>query len=715
VSVPATSDGVAAAVRLADTLPAGVSYRTGSTTRDGAPVADAASGTPFPLDEGGLDLGDLALGAVTRVQFRVGVTLPSGSLSNQATVSASTSDPNAANNTSTAATTVVAAGAALAPVGTTLRWDAAGSALLWDAAPGAAVYFCHRASAASAYASGTATRLNPAGTLTTSYADDAQTPGPGQILFYRVNAGDGQTETDELHMAGLRVDKSAPANAVDGSNLTYTVQVRNIGARAATAAGLLDTLPPHATYIPGTTRRDGTLVADASSGTPFLLDESGLALGDLAPVTSTTFTFDATNRAAVSTTAPDHTPVDNTDDAATLLLAPPQADLSLSLGDSPDPVVGGGSTLRYTLTARNDGTLAADGTSVSVTLPAGTTFITSTPSPSSVAGQALQYALGTLALPDGVAGGADERTITIDVRVDLLSGSITCQAVATTTTYEEDMADNSAQAQTTVQAPPIADLTLTKQAPASVASGARFTYTLAISNTGTGPAASTTLIDTLPSGATYVAGTTTRDAAAVADNTSDTPFPLDGSGLALGSLAIGASTQVRFDVTAPATTGTLTNTASVSTTSLETDTADNQASAVTQVTPQANLAIDKQGPATAARRAFITYTLVITNAGPSTAASVIVTDPMPAGVTYTAGSTSLNGAVVPDATTGTPFPLDEGGLNIGSLASGASATITFQFRMPNSTVTVVNQATVTSSTADPNTANNTDSVSTSVQ
>jgi uncharacterized repeat protein (TIGR01451 family) len=723
VSVPAASGGVAPAVRLADTLPAGVTYRSGSTTRDGAPVADAASGTPFPLDEGGLNLGDLALGAATRVQFRVSVTLASGSLNNQASVSTSASDPNTANNTSAAATTVVPAGAALAPVGNTLRWDAAGTTLLWNAAPGAAVYFCHRASAASAYASGAAPRLNPLGTLATSYPE-ATPPAAGQVLYYRINAGDGQSETDELHMAGLGVDKSAPASAVDGTNVTYTVQVRNVGARAATAVVLIDTLPPQAAYLAGTTRRDGALVADAASGTPFPLDEAGLAVGDFGPSTAANFTFDvrmtgrgvtATNLASVSTTAPDHTAADNVDDAATLLTGPPQADISLSLSDSPDPILGGGSTLRYTLVARNDGTLAADGTNLTLTLPAGTAYLTATPAPSSVAGQVLQFAVGTLALPDGAAGGSDERTITVDARVDILSGSITCQASGTTTTFEEDTADNSAQAQTMVQEPPIADLTLSKQAPTSVTPGARFTYTLGVSNTGTGSAASTVLVDTLPSGATYVPGTTTRDGGAVADNTSGTAFPLDGSGLALGTLAVGASTTVRFDVTAPSTTGTLINTAGVSTTSLETDTADNQASAVTQVTPQANLAIDKQGPATAARRAFVTYTLVISNAGPSTATSVLVTDPIPSGVTYTAGSTTLNGAAVPDATSGTPFPLDEGGLNIGNLASGAGATITFQFRMPNATVTVVNQATVASPTADPNTANNTDSVSTSVQ
>jgi uncharacterized repeat protein (TIGR01451 family) len=51
---------------VSDTLPAGVSYVPGSTTRDGSPVPDDSSGTPFPLDEEGLAIGDLpGLGVIT--------------------------------------------------------------------------------------------------------------------------------------------------------------------------------------------------------------------------------------------------------------------------------------------------------------------------------------------------------------------------------------------------------------------------------------------------------------------------------------------------------------------------------------------------------------------------------------------------------------------------------------------------------------------------
>jgi uncharacterized repeat protein (TIGR01451 family) len=169
-------------------------------------------------------------------------------------------------------------------------------------------------------------------------------------------------------------------------------------------------------------------------------------------------------------------------------------------------------------------------------------------------------------------------------------------------------------------------------------------------------------------------------------------------------------------VIAPASAATLSDSATASTTALELDLSNNQSSASTQVQAQADVSIVKSGPATIARNTTFTYTLTVSNAGPSTATSILVTDTLPAsGVTYVAGTTRLNGAVVPDNTSGTVFPVDSPGLNIGSLNAGATATITFQARTNNTTGTRVNQATVSNSTTDPSSANNSSSVTTTVQ
>ena len=61
---------------------------------------------------------------------------------------------------------------------------------------------------------------------------------------------------------------------------------------------------------------------------------------------------------------------------------------------------------------------------------------------------------------------------------------------------------------------------------------------------------------------------------------------------------------------------------------------NNTSTAVTTVTPSADLSVVKTGPATVTAAGSVTYTLAVNNAGPSDAANVSVTDTLPAGVTF---------------------------------------------------------------------------------
>ena len=100
----------------------------------------------------------------------------------------------------------------------------------------------------------------------------------------------------------------------------------------------------------------------------------------------------------------------------------------------------------------------------------------------------------------------------------------------------------------------------------------------------------------------------------------------------------------------------------------------------------------------------VTYSIGVNNAGPDTANFVTVTDPLPAGATFVSASAS-QGACTQSAGTVT--------CNLGTLASGASATITIVVTAP-AAGTLNNTATVTAGAVDANTANNSASVSTGV-
>jgi uncharacterized repeat protein (TIGR01451 family) len=104
----------------------------------------------------------------------------------------------------------------------------------------------------------------------------------------------------------------------------------------------------------------------------------------------------------------------------------------------------------------------------------------------------------------------------------------------------------------------------------------------------------------------------------------------------------------------------------------------------------------------------VTYTINVTNNGPGTAQSVIVTDNLPGSVTFVSCSSTGGGVCGGTGNNRT--------ITFSSLASGASATITLVATANGAGgTTITNTATVASSTSDPNTGNNSSTATTTVQ
>jgi uncharacterized repeat protein (TIGR01451 family) len=124
----------------------------------------------------------------------------------------------------------------------------------------------------------------------------------------------------------------------------------------------------------------------------------------------------------------------------------------------------------------------------------------------------------------------------------------------------------------------------------------------------------------------------------------------------------------------------------------------------------ADLAIAKTAePSSLSARETLTYTLTAANSGPNAASAVVVRDNLPASVTYVSGSATGGGQVSAAGNSIT--------VNFATLAANASATITLTTRVnsnvPNNT-TIANTASVSATTADPNRANNSATVTTLV-
>lgn len=116
--------------------------------------------------------------------------------------------------------------------------------------------------------------------------------------------------------------------------------------------------------------------------------------------------------------------------------------------------------------------------------------------------------------------------------------------------------------------------------------------------------------------------------------------------------------------------------------------------------PQADLSISKTAPDGVVANGQFTYALTAANAGPENATGVVVTDVLPAGLTFVS---STCGATVAGSTVT---------WNIGALANGASQNCTLTVSQASASCpTVSNTATITGTQGDGNGSNNSSTAS----
>ena len=247
-----------------------------------------------------------------------------------------------------------------------------------------------------------------------------------------------------------------------------------------------------------------------------------------------------------------------------------------------------------------------------------------------------------------------------------------------------------------------ADLTISKaDDPAEVIAGESLTYTLVYTNNGPLDAQDVFITDTLPSGVSF--GGVVSEVPPIAGPTVTLPYLTWYT----PTLTAGASGTLVFTVTVDASvSGTITNSVVITSGTYDGDTTNNTDTELTTVHAEADLAISKSdSPDPVIAGHSLTYTLVITNSGPSHASGVTVTDTLPAGVTFSSASSGCTYGLGTHRVTCT----------LGILNNGATATATIVVTVGSSTRGMItNTATVTATTTDPTPGNNTDSEETTV-
>jgi M6 family metalloprotease-like protein/uncharacterized repeat protein (TIGR01451 family) len=476
----------------------------------------------------------------------------------------------------------------------------------------------------------------------------------------------------------------APDPLYVGGTLVYTIGVTNLGPSPATGVTVTDTLPAGLSYVSSSTSQ-GTVGA---VGNLVTANVGNLAVGGGAVLTiqtTPTVAGNFVNAASVARNETDLNPANNT--AQTSTLVNPAADLGVTIATTPDPLYVGG-TLVYTIGVTNLGPSPATGVTVTDTLPAGLSYVSSLSSQGTIGavGNLVTANVGDLA----VGGGA---VLTIQTTPTLASNFVNAASVVRNET-DLNPANNTAQTSTLVN--PAADLAVTiATTPDPLYVGSTLTYTITVANLGPSPATGVTVTNTLPAGLSYVSSSSSQGTIGAVGNLVTAN---------VGNLAVGGGAVVTIQTT-PTSAGNFVNAASVAGNETDLNPANNTAQTSTLVSPAADLAmavVDSPDPVLLGNG--LTYTLFVTNLGQIIATNVTVANTLPAGVSFVSATPSgytLAGGVVTFT-------------NLGNLGTGetASAIIAVQANVEG---TLTNTAACSSSGPDPLLGNNSVSVNTLVE
>ena len=366
-----------------------------------------------------------------------------------------------------------------------------------------------------------------------------------------------------------------------------------------------------------------------------------------------------------------------------------------------------GDLLTYTVRFNNTGGSAdANNVTMTVPLPAGMSFVAGSFAVDGVSSGANPV---TGALIGRVAAGST-RVVTFRFRVDSVPAAPAPAQYAVTPSWTysfvscagQPSQDGGFTANTVTTT--IARIAAAKSAlPESVRPAQAIDYRISVTNTGTAASNGTLVRDPIPAGTSYVPGSTTLNGTPVADQLGTSPLVLGmlvhSTGAGPGIVNPGEAADVRFIVRVDASTTTaVVNTALIEPDGSAGSLPEIPAAVTTPVTPTAEIELTNVGPVTATAGTDITYVIMLTNEGPSTANDVVLVNPTPPGLTLvsvTGDCTTLPcslGAVEPGA-----------GLGAGGLSLEGQRVVNVTFRIPGAYTTpdpIVSTATATTTTED---------------
>ena len=479
-------------------------------------------------------------------------------------------------------------------------------------------------------------------------------------------------------LADLSINKTGPTNTYVGGTYSYNLAITNSGYSTASNVVVIDSMPTNLVFVSAS---NGGIVSN--------ITQVVWSMSSLAAYTATNLTLTVqvnssqtgsiTNSANVVSSTDDPVLANNQANAVTTVS--PAADIVVT--KSGPATVLGGSNLVYIVSVTNLGPSAVANLIVRDSLPTNVTYVSSSGG-GTFATNTVTWSFSSLGIGNGT-------NYTVTATAPIAATSLTNTASATALTYDPNTTNNNgtlpaAQVVTVVA---VADIQAYKTGPSSIGAGTNYSYTLTITNAGPSSASNVIVSDVLKPMLAIVAS---GNGAITATNISWT-IPV---------LAAGTATNIILTVTPPGN-GSVTNTISATSQTPDPQLSNNNGTAtnavvITAITPNADVQVFKTGPGNVPATTAFAYSIVVTNAGPSTAANVVVVDQMPpsAQVTY---NNNTGGGVW----SGAPRTIT---WTLGSLAANTGTNFVVNATTRNSGLTFTNYAYSTATTSDPNPGNN---------
>lgn len=545
---------------------------------------------------------------------------------------------------------------------------------------------------------------------------DTPTSSPGNIFvntaFATTATADPNEEnnsasvTTTVSSANLGVTKTGPPTAVAGTNISYTLTFTNAGPEAASGVVVTDTLAGGGTIVSLVHNSGPAGVCSAPAAGPVTCLYEVLGVGTPAQYTLTVNTGGGPSLTNTLTIRSDtFDPAASNDTASVNTAITPQADLSVTKSGPANVVAG--TNVTYTITATNNGPSTATSVTLTDSTPPNTTFVSigQTSGPLFNCTTPAVGGTGMITCTIGSLGATQTTTFSLVLRVvpGAPTGSnITNAAAISSPIGDPNGTNNDASSMATVQIG--ADVAVTKSGPATVAAGTTASYTVTVVNNGPSDAMNVTLTDTLPPNTTLA--TAMQTSGPLFNCTQPAAGGTGTISCSIATLATGATATFAFtfNVSAATPPGSLENTATVTSTSNDPTPGNNSSTTAAAVGTNADVTISKTGPATVTAGNNATYTVTARNNGPSDAASVTITDTIPAGTTFV--SATQDSGPIFNCTTpavGSPGTIS---CTIPTFPNASTSVFTFVVRVLPATPGPISNTAGISSPSDPTPGNN---------